>query len=559
MQTGPVDSRTTIEDSWIIVAAPRVLLVYPDGGEIGMLGEHPFYAMVGMYAHMPPLALATVAGYMPDHWELRIIDENVDPVTDEDLGWADYVFLSGMYPHKDALCRLAQRASDAGKHVIAGGPFISGSWQKVRGKYGIRTLCLNEVEPYVDRLVADIERGELEEIYGEEAERPDMKTVAVPRFDLVPNIDKYAMVSMQVSRGCPFDCEFCDVPTLVGRKMRYKTPDQVVAELDALRKVITNQGVQVFICDDNLTGHLKRCRDVLEAIAQWGKQHGYPFTFITQLSLNVADDKPLLDLLYEANVRTIITGIESANEASLLEAKKKHNLRRSMEDRIEDLIRAGIEVYAYLVVGFDNDPEDVFEINLDFVQRSKITYAETSILVAMDNTALGERVEREGRLLFNTATDANRVMENYAVGMTNFVTKLEPRRLQTGYARLLNGLVEPEAWYERTRQMVELLPERDREHHMISLRFRPDTIFIALCCLMYLPRRWLLLKHFVSLARKSGLWRAWRFLLSVFAVGLTRPEYVRKVERVERYQSEHEASDPMWGQPMPTSPLRVLQ
>ncbi len=539
---------------------PRILLVYPNGGEIGMLGHHPFYDLVGMLPHMPPLGLATVAGYLPRDWDVRLLDENVAPIDDDALADCDYVFLSGMYPHKDALCRMAERASALGKHVIAGGPFVTGSAEKLRGQHGIHTLCINEVENYAEQLVADLAAGTVQAEYGRIGERADMSKVAVPRFDLVPDISKYAMISIQVSRGCPFDCEFCDVPTLVGRKMRYKTPEQVVAELDALKAVITQQGVQVFICDDNLTGHLKRCRDVLRAMADWGRRNGYPFAFLTQLSMNVADDAELLDLLYEANVRTVITGVESANEASLIEAGKQHNLKRSIVDRVEAMLRAGIEVYAYLVVGFDSDGPDIFDRNLELIEQARITYAETSILVAMDNTPLGARMEREERLLFNTATEAQQVLENYKVGMTNFETRLEPRQLQDGYAHMLESLLEPERWYARTRAMVEILPERDREHHMTSLRLRFDSLFILVCCLIWFPRRLLMLRQALACGR-GGSWRFWRFLLSVFAVGLTRPEYLKKANRVRGFLRSNAVSDPSRGRPrasLAARPLRVV-
>lgn len=545
------------------VSRPKILLVYPFGGDVGMLGDHPFYKLVGMVPHMPPLGLMTVAGYLPRDWEIRLVDENVEPLDDATILWADYVFLSGMYPHKTGLCRVAERASTMGKHVIAGGPFVTGSKDKVRGRYGIKTLCLNECEPYIDELVRDIEAGTVKDIYGEAGERPDMKSVKVPRFDLKLNLARYAMTSMQVSRGCPFDCEFCDVPSLVGRKMRYKSAEQVVAELDALHAQV-KQG-QVFICDDNLTGHLIKSREVLAAMAEWNKKNGYPFAFLTQLSLNVADEKEVLDLLFEANVRTVITGIESVNEASLVEAGKNHNLRRSIPDRVEDMLRAGIEVYAYLVVGFDNDPPTIFRDQLAFVERAKLTYAETSMLVAMDNTGLGQRMEREGRLLYNTANDASEVMENYRVGMTNFVTKLPPRTLQEGYAGLLEQLLEPESWYARTRRMVEMLPDRDRHHHSISLKLRPDTLFIVFCTLLYLPGRLTMLKHALALARSGSMWRVWRYFLSIFAVGLTRPEYLRKSRRIRDFLRQNPESDPTRGRPItprlaaPVPTLRVIQ
>ncbi len=526
--------------------SPKILMIYPQGGKFGILADHWFFDMVGQYSYMPPLGLMTVAGHFPRSWDIRLIDANIHPVSDEDIDAADYVMLSGLYTHIPSLCAFAERAAKRGKHVIVGGPVATTSYEALRGRFGISTICRNECEPFIAELVADIERGELKEVYGESFGRADMGDAAIPRFDLLPDLHRYTLLAMQTSRGCPFDCEFCDVPMLAGRKMRYKTKEQVKAELDALHAVVP-KGV-IFICDDNLTGLVQRCRDVLEALAEWGEEHGYPFMFGTQLSINVADKPETLELLFKANVRLLTCGIESPNLESLKEIHKVQNLKRSIEDRVHTMIRAGLEVYAFLMVGFDSDPDSIFDDQFDLVERANITVADLNILVALDHTPLGERIRAEGRQVIDTTYNTSRVLENLAIGMTNFYTKMDTRKLQEGYARLTERLSDPRHAYPRTRRMVELLPERDKHGQFLSMKAAPDSIFMVLLAFFAFPYRWLLFRQCWRLFWDfPGTWRIYRFIQSVFWIGVTHQEYARRARRTLDFLRDNPVSDPARG------------
>lgn len=510
---------------------PRVLLISPDGGPTAFIGDGPFFRMTGTYRVMPPLALMTVAGHLPREWPIRLLDENVAPVPDEAIDWADYVLLSAMYPQKDALARLSRRAADRGKHVIVGGPLATSSRRYLEGRFGIRTLCLNECEPYAPRLVRDMEAGAVGAVYGEEAERPELSAAVVPRFDLLPNPRRYLLASMQISRGCPFQCEFCDVPSLVGRKMRYKSPAQVCAELDALHRSFRRGAV--FISDDNLTGHRAHAREVLAAVAAWQRARGYPFAFQTQLSVDAGDDRELLDLLYEANVRSVFCGLESASEESLREAGKRQNLRGDTEARLAALIGAGIEVNAYLMLGFDADPDDVAARQFELVQRTRVTLAHVSILTAMDGTPLCRRMEQEGRLCHSTAEAADQVMAGHALARSNFTTRMPARRLQESYAELVERLYDPRSWYPRTRAMVALLPERDRHRLGFPMRLSAQSLTLAILTFLLMPARLRLLREALGLlVRTRRPWRVWRFLYAVFGTGISIDGYLASARRV---------------------------
>lgn len=510
---------------------PRVLLISPHGGPTAAIGAGPFFRLTGTHRTMPPLALLTVAGHLPRSWPIRLIDENVRPVPDEAIDWADYVLMSAMFPQKQSLARLAERAAARGKHVIAGGPFVTTSRRFVEGRFGIRTVCLHECEPYVEALVRDMEAGTVRPVYGEEGVHADLAAAAIPRFDLLDDLSRYLMVSTQVSRGCPYGCEFCDVPSLLGRRMRYKRPDQVCAELDALHARVPRG--QVFLCDDNLTGHPAHSRAVLEAMAEWQRAHGHPFTFCTQVSVDVGDRPEALELLYAANVRSVFCGIESAHPDSLREVGKRQNLRGEMEARIAALIGAGIEVNAYLMLGFDSDPPDIAQRQLALVQRTRVTLAHVSILAAMDGTPLGRRLEQEGRLLSSTADAPDAVLAGLAVARPNFVPRLPGPLLQESYASLVESLYAPAHWYRRTREMVELLPDRDRYHLGLPMRLSLASLALTAMTLAFMPARGRLLWEALVLGwRTRQPWRFWRFVYAVFATGISIGGYRASARRV---------------------------
>ncbi|MBK9215929.1 MAG: B12-binding domain-containing radical SAM protein [Chloracidobacterium sp.] len=412
----------------------KVLLVYPEFPDTYWSFKHAL-AFEGKRAAFPPLGLMTVSSMLPPAWERRLIDMNVGELTDADIEWADMVFLSAMIVQNVSLEKVAGRVRSLGKRIVVGGPYVSTSSESLPDADHI---FIGEAEETLPEFIRDLELGIPEKVY-RAAERPSLHATPPPDFGLI-DMSKYSALSVQYSRGCPFNCEFCDIIEIYGRVPRTKTNHQMLAELDALR----DGGWRglVFIVDDNFIGNRKNVRLFMPDLVDWSRTNGFPFSFITEASVNLAEDDALLKQMKDAGFRRVFVGIETPVEESLKEAQKGQNTRRALIDSIHKIQSYGMEVMAGFIVGFDNDPEDIFERQMDFIRDSAIPLAMVGLLSALPDTQLWRRLEKEGRL--NGYHSGN----NTDCSL-NFVPKMNRDRLIEGFQSVLKNIYGPRQYYAR--------------------------------------------------------------------------------------------------------------
>ncbi|MEJ2699964.1 MAG: radical SAM protein, partial [Desulfuromonadales bacterium] len=380
--------------------APKVLLVWPRFPSSfwtfdGVLD------LVPIETDQPPLGLLTVAALCPRTWTLRLIDRSFEDLLDADLLWADLIMVSGMRVQKDDIRETLLRARTLGKRTIIGGPFAS-SEPELLLRLADHVVVGEPDEVFPD-IASDLERGSARRLYLVE-EKPDVSRTPLPRFDLL-KIDKYASMAIQFSRGCPFQCEFCDIITIYGRKPRTKRPAQVIAEMDALFELGWRD--QVFIVDDNFIGNHKLALQLSLELQEWQKSHGYPLLFYTEASIDLAQKPELIDAMVKANFFYVFIGIESPSTESLGEAKKYQNLRRDPLESVHFIQNHGLWVTAGFIIGFDSDTEAIFEQQEDFIERAAIPWAMAGFLQAPPTTPLFDRMMKEGRLLMDTTATSN--------------------------------------------------------------------------------------------------------------------------------------------------------
>jgi len=417
----------------------RVLLVYPRNPETFWSFEHslPF---VSRKCSFQPLGLLTIAAMMPRSWELRLVDLNVEELSDDEIVRADYVLITGMIVHKASIHEVVERCRLLARPLIAGGPVFTTGFE---GFPDIQHFVLGEAEDVMPALVADMERGNVQRVY-QAPDRPDIRRVPVPRWDLV-DMRSYVTMSVQFSRGCPYDCEFCDIIEMNGRVPRTKTPEQLIGELDALRAHGWDD--MVFIVDDNFIGNKKCAKALLRELIAWRGRTGSHMGFLTEASVNLAEDPELCELMALAGFKKVFLGIETPSLEGLEECHKLQNTRRDLVESVQTIQRAGMEVMAGFIVGFDSDRDDVFHRQFEFIQRSGVVTAMVGLLTALPQTALYRRLMREGRL------DAEST-GNSVEAVLNFRTKLEREFLVSGYRELMNRLYEPKAYYRRVRTFL---------------------------------------------------------------------------------------------------------
>ena len=376
----------------------KVLMVYPEY-PVTFWSFDYVLKFVSKKAAYPPLGLLTVAAMLPESWDIRLVDMNVEKLKDRDLQWADYVMLSAMVVQKESVLSVLQRCRNLGKRVIAGGPLFNSTPEEYVDL--VDHLILNEAEYTLPPFLADLETGNLKKIYRTDG-FPELNTTPIPRWNLI-NIKKYATPMIQFSRGCPFDCEFCDITALYGRKPRLKSADQLIAELEAIYDL--GWRGNVFIVDDNFIGHKRKIKAMLPRLIEWMRLHQYPFTFLTEASINLADDDELIDLMVEAGFDTVFVGLETPDEGSLKECAKNQNRSRDMVAAIRKLQAAGIQVFGGYIVGFDNDDAGIFSRQIKFIQESGVVTAMVGLLNALPQTKLWQRLNAENRLELSTSGD----------------------------------------------------------------------------------------------------------------------------------------------------------
>jgi len=423
----------------------RLLLVYPPTPETFWSFKHVL-RFVSKRASLPPLGLLTVAAFFPADWELRLVDLNVEPLSDKDLHWADYVMLSAMIVHKDAVNCLAERCRRFSKPVIAGGPlFCSGR----EAFPNIDHFVLGEAEDIIPLLIEDMRAGTVRPIYSASS-RPDITRSPVPRWDLI-DFRHYVTMAVQFSRGCPFDCEFCDIPALNGHAPRTKKSAQLVGELEALR--LRGWKDMVFVVDDNFIGNKKQTKVLLQEVIEWRARTRSPIGFLTEASANMADDPEICDLMVQAGFKKVFVGIESPSLPSLEECRKLQNCRRDLVETVKSLQHAGLEVMGGFIVGFDQDGPDIFKRQFEFIQRSGVVTAMVGLLNALPGTRLYRRLKKEGRLVSDSTG-------NNTEAWLNFRPRLNREFLIDGYRDLMRRLYEPHHYYRRIRTFLDRQPAR---------------------------------------------------------------------------------------------------
>jgi radical SAM superfamily enzyme YgiQ (UPF0313 family) len=409
-------------------------------------------------AAFPPLGLLTIAAMLPADWNLKLVDLDVTTLHDADIAWADWVFLSGMIVHTDSCQSIARRCASIQTPVIAGGPLFTTGHEQFPE---IPHFVLGEAEELVGDLVADIEAGTVCPQYQADR-RPDLVRTPVPRWDLIRFRD-YAMASVQFSRGCPFDCEFCDIVVMYGRKPRVKSPEQVIRELDAL--IDAGWRDSIFIVDDNFIGHRVKAKALLRAMIDWRHRRGVRIPFTTEASLNLVDDPELLHLMVEAGFKKVFFGIETPVAESLAECGKSANTGRDLASAVGTIQRAGIEVMAGFIVGFDSDQPNVFDRQLAFIQQTGIVTAMVGLLNALPKTRLFTRLSSEGRILRETTG-------NNLDAVLNFIPTLDRHMLLEGYRSLVKELYAPKAYYHRASTFLR----RYRKRGPRTTRTRSDVV-----------------------------------------------------------------------------------
>ena len=417
----------------------NILLVYPEFPDTFWSFKHAL-KFIRKKASLPPLGLLTVAAMLPPEWEKRLVDVNVTSLKDKHLEWADYAFISAMTVQRDSTRQIVARCKQAGVRVVAGGPIFASERERFEG---VDHFVLGEAEITLPPFLADLERGRAEHIYAT-TEFPDIRETPVPMWELA-DLNRYASMCIQFSRGCPFNCEFCDVTALFGHKPRTKTSRQIIAELDGLYDL--GWRGQVFFVDDNLIGNKRALKtELLPALIEWQKcRDGIPFN--TEVSINLADDEELMQLMAEAGFDTVFIGIETPDEDSLAECSKKQNKNRDLVEDVKRIQRAGLQVQGGFIVGFDSDTPSIFQRQIDFIQKSGIVTAMVGLLQAIPGTQLYERLKREGRLREDLTGDN-------VDGTTNIISRMNLDTLREGYGRIMEHIYSPKHYYERVKTFL---------------------------------------------------------------------------------------------------------
>jgi len=418
----------------------KILLISPQTPDTFWSFKHVL-RFVSKRASFPPLGLLTVAAMLPRDWDLRLVDQNVERLKDENLQWADFVMISAMIVHKDSVREIVARCAAHGKPVIAGGPLFTTGHEAFPE---IQHFVLGEAEETMPQVVEDLRNNCLKPIYKAEG-WPGLAQTPIPRWDLI-KMRNYVTMSAQFSRGCPFNCEFCDIIVMNGRVPRTKSPEQLIAELEMLR--IRGWKEMVFIVDDNFIGDKRRTRTLLQEMVKWRKRTRAKMGFFTEASVNLADDAELCALMVEAGFTKVFVGIETPSVESLEECRKLQNSGRDLVDTVHTLQQRGLEVMGGFIVGFDNDKTDIFKRQFEFIQRSGVVTAMVGLLTALPQTRLYNRLKTEGRL--ETETSGNNTDS-----ALNFKPKLNREFLQSGYRDLMKKLYEPKAYYQRARTFFQ--------------------------------------------------------------------------------------------------------
>ena len=466
----------------------RILLIYPLFPKSFWSFEKAL-ALVDRQALLPPLGLITVAAILPQEWDFKLVDRNLRQVTEAEWDWAEIVILSGMIVQKEDLLAQIGEAKRRGKRVAVGGPYPTALPQEVEGA-GADYLVLDEGELTLPMFVEAIERGETNGVF-RAAEKPDVSQTPIPRYDLL-KLNAYDNMSIQFSRGCPFQCEFCDIIVLYGRKPRTKTPAQILHELERLYDL--GWRGNVFMVDDNFIGNKRNVKLLLKELKVWMAQKNYPFSFTTEASIDLAQDLELMDLMVECNFNAVFLGIETPDEASLTLTKKFQNTRDTLSDSVEAITRKGLRVMAGFIIGFDGETPGAGDRIVRFAEQTAIPLPMFSMLQVLPHTALWHRLEKEGRLLNQEGN----------INQTTLMNFVPTRPLEDIVREYIDGfwqLYDPERFLDRTY----------RHFRMMGAPRNPT------------PRRpfnWLMIRALLTLFWRQGVIRKtrWQFWVNLYGI-----------------------------------------
>lgn len=418
----------------------NILLTYPEFPDTFWSFKHAL-KFIHKKASSPPLGLVTIASMLPVEWHKRLVDLNVGTLSDEDIAWADLVFVSAMVVQRESTREVITRSKAAGKVVVGGGPIFLGEWQDFPE---VDHFVLNEGEITLPMFLSDLEKGRPQRVYTT-TEYADICQSPVPTWELV-DLRKYDSLSIQYSRGCPFNCDFCNVTAMLGHRPRTKSAAQLVAELDKIYALGWRRNI--FFVDDNFIGNRRHLKEeILPALIEWRKGKKVCH-FITEASINLADDHELMQLMTAAGFTSVFVGIETPDEESLAECNKGQNLRRNLVESVHTLQRFGLQVMGGFIVGFDNDSTSIFQRQIEFIQKSGIVTAMVGMLQAPYGTKLYDRMENEGRII-KAMTGDN------ADGTTNIIPKMGAEVLRNGYKQLMNEIYSPRKFYERVKTCLD--------------------------------------------------------------------------------------------------------
>ncbi len=421
----------------------RALLVYPAIPDTFWSFKHAL-KFVSRKSTSPPLGLLTIVAMLPDDWEIKVIDISVNKLKDKYLKWADAVFISAMLVQRESALKVVSKCKEHNLKVIAGGPLFTAYYSDFLDS-GVDHFILNDGEVTLPRFLNDWQSGCAKKVYTE-SKMPSMKTTPVPRWDLV-NLNRYAQIDIQYSRGCPFQCDFCDIGVLFGRRIRTKGKEQILAELDRIY-ALKWRG-DVFFVDDNFIGNKNKLKNkLLPAIQTWQREHGFPFKFGTEASIDLADDPELIALMVNCGFTSVFIGIETVNENALQECNKLQNKNRNTNDCIRILHENGLMVKGGFILGFDTDNASVFDAMINFIQNSGIVTAMVGLLNAPKNTKLYKRLLSQNRIMGDCSG-------NNMDTSINFIPKMDLTELINGYRHVIQQIYTPKEYYKRVQRFLE--------------------------------------------------------------------------------------------------------
>jgi radical SAM superfamily enzyme YgiQ (UPF0313 family) len=440
----------------------NALLIYPQYPDSFWSFKHAL-RFISKKAAVPPLGLITVSAMFPEGWNKKLVDMNVSKLTEKNLIWADVAFISAMHIQKESVKKVIELCVKYGVKIVAGGPLFT---QEYESYPQIDHMILNEAEVTFPLFLKDLNDGNPKRIY-QTKEYPEITSTPIPDYQLLAR-KKYAFMNIQISRGCPFSCEFCEITSLFGHKVRIKSTDQIIGELEKLYNLKWRGNI--FIVDDNFIGNKKTIKyELLPALKAWMIQHKYPFIFNTETSINLADDTELITLMAESGFTSVFIGIESPDESSLIVCNNVQNIKRDLVQSIKNIQQSGLQVSGGFIIGFDSDSSAVFQKQINFIQQSGIVSAMVGLLNAPKNTRLYERLEKENRLT-TEATGSNTDLT------MNFVPKMNYAELMTGYKKIIQSIYTTKPYYKRIRQL--LLNYKPYKTNSVNINFATILAFL---------------------------------------------------------------------------------